>query len=177
LRPGPHTELITEPADEVGVPITLIAPAGAEVSVRIEVELSDAVGYWHPTQRSMRSLPADWAGQAVTSLVNSAPIGVLYNADSQVLFGWAADEPVDELTIRYGVSEEHKTFAVELNAAATAEERRLQLVLDAIGGSVVEVVQRLAGWMSAAIAEPALSVPALAVEPVYSTWYTHSLRM
>jgi alpha-galactosidase len=120
----------------------------------------------------MRSLPPDWAGRAVTSLVSSAPMGVLYNAGGRVLFGWAADEPVDEVTIRYGVSEEHKTFAVELHAAAATEERRLELVLDATTGSLAEVVQRLAAWMSRRIVEPALAVPPLAIEPVYSTWYT-----
>jgi alpha-galactosidase len=120
----------------------------------------------------MRSLPADWAGEVVTSLVNSAPVGALYNAGGRVLFGWAADEPVHELTIRYGVSEEHKTFAVELHAAAALGEQRLQLVLDATGGSIAQVVQRLAGWMSARVDAPALTVPALAAEPVYSTWYT-----
>ena len=172
LRPGPDTKLIIEPSDRVGVSITLTAPAGAELSLRIEVELNDAIGYWHPTQRSMRSLPADWAGQSVTSLVNSAPIGVLYDAAGQVQLGWAADEPVDEVTIRYGVSEEHKTFAVELHAAAATDDRKLQLLLDATGASVADVVRRLAGWMSARIDEPALSVPALAIKPVYSTWYT-----
>jgi alpha-galactosidase len=120
----------------------------------------------------MRSLPPDWAGRAVTSLVSSAPMGVLYNSGGRVLFGWAADEPVDEVTIRYGVSEEHKTFAVELHAAAATEERRLELVLDATTGSLAEVVQRLAAWMSRRIVEPALAVPPLAIEPVYSTWYT-----
>src|SRR4051812_16112477 len=54
LRPGPDTGLITEPANQLGVPLTVTAPAGAELSLRIEVELRDAVGYWHPTQRSMR---------------------------------------------------------------------------------------------------------------------------
>jgi hypothetical protein len=90
----------------------------------------------------MRSLPPDWAGRAVTSLVSSAPMGALYNAGGRMLFGCAADEPVDEVTIRYGVSEEHKTFAVELHAAAATEERRLELVLDATTGSLAEVVQR-----------------------------------
>ncbi|GAA2760548.1 glycoside hydrolase family 36 protein [Actinopolymorpha rutila] len=171
LRLGPGTNLSTEPATQVGVPVTLTAPAGTELSVRIEAELGDAVGYWHPGQGSMRTLPADWAGQVVTSLVNSAPMGALYNADAQVLFGWAADRPVDELTIRYGVSEEHKTFAVEFHAAASGEQR-LQMVLTAAGGSVAEVVQRLADWMSTQIEAPALSAPKLALEPVYSTWYT-----
>jgi alpha-galactosidase len=152
--------------------VRLTARAGAELDLRIEVELGDAVGYWHPSQGSMRSLPADWAGEAVTSLVNSAPVGALYDANGQVLFGWAADEPIDELTIRYGVSEEHKTVAVELHASAGSEDRSLLLLLDAAGNSVSEVVSRLASWMSSRIAEPALPVPPMAVEPVYSTWYT-----
>jgi len=172
LHPGPDTQLITEPADQVGVPVTLTAPRAAELSLRIEVELNDAVGYWHPSQGSMRSLLPDWAGRAVSSLVSSARMGALYNAGGRVLFGWAADEPVDEVTIRYGVSEEHKTFAVELHAAAATEERRLELVLDATTGPLAEVVQRLAAWMSRRIVEPGLAVPPLAIEPVYSTWYT-----
>lgn len=173
LLPGPGTELASDAAGEIGLPVRLTAPAGVELSLRIEVELGSAAGYWHPSQGSMRSLPADWAGEEVTSLVRSAPVGALYDATGAVLFGWAADEPVHELTIRYGVSEEHKTFAVELHAAAaTTGQRRLELVLDATGGTLVEVVQRLAGWMSARIDQLPLSVPALATEPVYSTWYT-----
>ena len=93
---------------------------------------------------------------------------------AEVLFGWAADEPVDELMIRYGVSEEHKSFAVEVHAAPTDRERRVDLVLDTAGGSVPEVLQRLAGWMSDRIDAPALPVPALATQPVYSTWYTYT---
>ena len=48
--------------------------------VRIELDLADAVGHWHPGLRGARTLPPDWVGPSETSLVQSAPIGALYNA-------------------------------------------------------------------------------------------------
>ena len=119
-----------------------------------------------------RTLPADWAGRTSTSLVSGAPVGSLYDASGRSLFGWVLDEPVDELEIRYGVSEEHKTFAVELHARPTGSPRRLTLAVDPEPGALARTVGRLARWLAARLDTDPLPVPELARRPVYSTWYT-----
>jgi alpha-galactosidase len=41
------------------------------------------------------------------------------------MFGWAADQPVEELQIKFGVSEERKTFVLDLAGHAHEDRRGL----------------------------------------------------
>jgi alpha-galactosidase len=146
--------------------------AGVELDLRLEVPLGMGVGYWHPGAGSDRTLPADWAGQTSTSLVSWAPVGCLHDAAGRSLFAWALDELVDELEISYGISEEHKTFALELHGRPAAVARRLGLVSSWAGEPLAESVARLSGWLAGRLAAAPLPVPSVARRPVYSTWYT-----
>lgn len=139
--------------------------------LRLEIDLGRAVGYWHPGASGSRPLPPDWAGRTVTSLVASTPLGALHDAAGRVLLGWAADEDVAELALTLGVSEEHKTFVVEVRPVRP-RSAPLRVVLDTSGDTLAPVVQRLTGWLSARHAEPPLVPPPAARVPVYSTWYT-----
>ena len=138
-----------------------------------EIDLGAAAGYWHPGGRGMRALPPDWAAPARTSLVQSAPAGALYDAAGTVLLAWAASDSVGELCVRCGVSEERKTFVVEVKAV---RPRRSAIVihLDASGGPLAPTVRRLARWLSTQCAGTPLPPPDVARLPVYSTWYTFS---
>lgn len=148
-----------------------VAPRAA-LDLRLEVPLGMAVGYWHPGAGATRTLPADWAGRTSTSLVSWAPLGTLHDASGRSLFGWVLDESVDELEVGYGVSEEHKTFAVELHAHPTESLRRLTLAVDPESGPMAHTIGRLARWAAERLGTAALEVPELATRPVYSTWYT-----
>lgn len=166
LRPG------TEAAANGLWPFELLVEANAALELRVEVELGAAIGYWHPEAGEYRTLPPDWAARTSTSLVCGAPVGCLYDAGSESLIGWALDELVDELEIGYGVSEEHKTFALELHARALPTERRLRLMTSTSRAPVAEAIGTLAAWLTEGLETPALPVPAVARRPVYSTWYT-----
>ena len=147
-------------------------PAGVGLELRFEVPLGLGVGYWHPGAGSDRTLAADWAGRTSTSLVSWAPVGCLHDAAGGSLFAWALDELVDELEIHYGISEEHKSFAVELHGRAATDSRRFGLVASRSGLTLAESVARLAEWLAGRLTETPLQVPAVARRPVYSTWYT-----
>ena len=146
-------------------------PAGVGLDLRLEVPLGLGVGYWHPGAGSDRTLAADWAGQTSTSLVSWAPVGCLHDAAGRSLFAWALDELVDELEIRYGISEEHKTFAVELHGQPPPSSAGSGSCPAASGQTLAESVARLADWLAGRLAA---SAPGAAGgrRPVYSTWYT-----
>ena len=74
----PGTQLEVQ-ADSQGAILTVSAADGRP-GLRFEVDLDTAVGYWQPGIRADRALPADWLAPQITSLVRSAPIGVLYDA-------------------------------------------------------------------------------------------------
>lgn len=152
--------------------LELTLPAGVPLDLRLEVPLAAAVGYWHPGAGAERTLAADWAGRTATSLVSWAPVGCLHDAAGTSAFAWGLDELVDELEIRYGVSEEHKTFALELHARATDTDRRLLMVTSSAPTPLAEAVSHVAGWLSGRLVGTQLPVPEVARRPVYSTWYT-----
>ena len=112
---GPETQLVGRRAGANRVEISMSCPDG-QPGARFEIDLGAAVGYWHPGGRGMRALPPDWAAPARTSLVQSAPAGALYDGAGTVLLAWAASDSVGELYVRCGVSEERKTFVVEVRA-------------------------------------------------------------
>lgn len=170
VRCGPGTRINEHPSDADGYEI--VVDPGSALDLRLEVELGTAVGYWHPAVGAERTLPADWAGRTSTSLVSGAPVGCLHDGAGNNLFGWALDVLVDELEIGYGVSEEHKTFALDITGRPAQDEQRLALTIITEPLALATVVGRLASWLAQRLDAPALPVPPVARRPVYSTWYT-----
>ena len=172
LQPSATTELSCELLDGDLVQVNASAD-DRRPSVRLEVDLADAAGYWQPAGRSHRLLPPDWAGSTVTSLVRSAPVGALYDASGRVLLGWAAGEAVSELEVTYGVSEERKSFLVQVRPTRPLAAD-LTIVLDGSRAALVDTLGRLCTWMSEQCTAEPLVPPPVTRRPVYSTWYTFS---
>ena len=158
--------------DAAWAELELRVRAGVALELRLEVPLGAAVGYWHPGAGADRTLAADWAGRTATSLVSWAPVGCLHDAAGTSLFAWGLDELVDELEVRYGISEEHKCFALELHARPTDHDRRLRMATSTAAAPLADAVGRVAGWLSGRLGATPLPVPDVAREPVYSSWYT-----
>ncbi|HET9873263.1 MAG TPA: glycoside hydrolase family 36 protein [Propionibacteriaceae bacterium] len=142
----------------------------------VEVPLADAAGFWHPNTRHYRTLPADWAGRETLSLVCSTPIGVLYDAAGAAVMGFACDETVDEVTMRFGVCEERKTFVVHLELAPKAG-RSNRLAVSVSHAPWTDVLTVLREWLAEGLGIDPLPVPSSALEPVYSTWYTFTQQI
>jgi alpha-galactosidase len=170
LRAHPGTELVLATVEGRVVELAASSATGLP-GVRIEVDLADAVGHWHAGLRDARTLPPDWVGPNVTSLVQSAPIGALYNAAGEVLLGWAASEAVAELSVSFGVSEEHKTFVVDVHPVRPLHNE-LMLLLDGTRSPLADGVRRLSAWLSTRCDGEVLTPPPVTRLPVYSTWYT-----
>ena len=170
LAADPGTEVTARSLPSAMVELTASADDGLP-GLRLEVDLGAAVTYWHPGLRTERVLTPDWAGQAETSLVQSAPVGVLYDAAGRVLLGWAAAELVAELSVRCGVSEERKSFVVEVRPVRPLAAD-LVVMLDGSGDDLAATVRRLGEWLSAGYVHGALTPPAMTRVPVYSTWYS-----
>ncbi|MFJ5546603.1 glycoside hydrolase family 36 protein [Streptomyces sp. NPDC093225] len=183
LPPAPHTPLLdtvglavlapgADPAWTLrdlpdGLKLLEVRAPGAPVEIRFTVPLGDAAGYWHPQGGWRRTLVADWAGRARTSLVDGHAAGCLYDHSGATLLAFAAADPVPEADLRFGVSEEQDTHVVHLRLPAGPAPHRILLVPRA--PSVATALRALRGWFTARAA-PA-PVPEGARTPVYSTWY------
>ncbi|NUR85274.1 MAG: alpha-galactosidase [Nonomuraea sp.] len=139
-----------------------------DLEIRLSVPLGDAAGFWHPDCRWMRTLPADWLGLAHASLVRGAVAGCLYDSEGASMLAFLAEDPVPETVMRYGVSEENRTFVVHLGVPAGASPYRL--LVEPRARSVATAMRSLRGRLGLELAP----VPEGARVPVYSTWYGFS---
>ncbi len=150
---------------------SLTATAGAtEVTIRLDVPLGDAAGFWHPNAGWERTLPADWSPWRSVSLVDSAPAGCLFDTTGRSVLAFAADRVVRQTAVRFGVSEEHKRFGVWLRfPLAAGESCRVRLA--APGTTLAAALRELRDWFGALPGGTPLPTPDFGRTPVYSTWY------
>ncbi|MFF7159117.1 alpha-galactosidase [Streptomyces sp. NPDC008139] len=149
--------------------LELRADAATTAVLRLDVPLGDAAGYWHPGAGWDRHLVADWANPWRTvGLVDSAPLGCLYDTAGRALLAFASDRIAATTRVRFGVGEETARFGVWLSMDLAAGET-CRIRVQAPGRPWADAVREVTGGL--ADAEP-LPVPDAARAPAYSTWYS-----
>lgn len=163
-------ELVAEETGTGGAHLTVTGRRPTVVTIRLETRLGDAAGFWHPNAGWERTLPADWSPWRTVSLVDSAPVGCLYDTAGRSMLAFAADRTVAETALRFGVSEEQKKFGVWLRLPLDTDQAlRLRLTPD--GGTVAAALRDLRGWFAQLPGGRPMPTPDFARTPVYSTWY------
>ncbi|MFJ2863924.1 glycoside hydrolase family 36 protein [Kitasatospora sp. NPDC087314] len=164
---APDTAVL-EPTD--GDTAVVTATTATDVTLRIDVPLGDAAGFWHPNANWERTLPADWSPWRSVSLVDSAPAGCLYDTAGHAVLAFAADRTVRQTAVRFGVSEEHKRFGVWLRfPLGPGESFRLRLAEP--GTTLAAALRELRTWFAGLPGGAPLPTPDFGRTPVYSTWY------
>lgn len=151
--------------------ITTIETNGEIVRVSLEVPLGDVEGYWYPNG-SMRALPADWSGRDKTSIISSSPLGCVYDRQGRNILAFCFDQQIEESQLRFGVSEEHKSFVIYYEHDPKGP-RTIRLATARPGLDHAEAVGLLRDWLRDDIGSP-LPVPFAGTVPVYCTWYAYS---
>jgi len=151
--------------------ITTIETDGAIVRVSLEVPLGDVEGYWYPNG-NMRALPADWSGRDKTSIISSSPLGCVYDRQGNSILAFCFDQQIEESQLRFGVSEEHKSFVIYYEHDPKGP-RTIRLATARPGLGHAEAVGLLRDWLRDDIGEP-LPVPFAGTVPVYCTWYAYA---
>ncbi|MFE9043464.1 glycoside hydrolase family 36 protein [Streptomyces sp. NPDC007818] len=146
---------------------------GEPVEIRLSLPLGDAAGYWHPKAGWQRTIVADWAGRATVSLVDGLAAGCLYDYQGATLLTFGTADPVPEVSLLWGVSEENDTYVVHLRLPASAGPQRFLLVPRR--PSVATALGDLRRWYEAAM--PSMPVPEAARLPLYCTWYAFNQRV
>ncbi|MFF6957234.1 alpha-galactosidase [Streptomyces sp. NPDC008317] len=149
--------------------LELRADAATTAVLRLAVPLGDAAGYWHPGAGWDRHLVADWANPWRTvGLVDSAPLGCLYDTAGRALLAFASDRIAATTRVRFGVGEESARFGVWLSMDLAAGET-CRIRVQAPGRPWAEAVREVTGGLADAAPLP---VPDAARAPAYSTWYS-----
>ncbi|MFF4619034.1 glycoside hydrolase family 36 protein [Nonomuraea jabiensis] len=168
LTAGPAA--ITLGAGSDGV-VEVIGAESETTLVRLDVPLAGAVGFWHPAAGWDRHLTADWmaAGRRTVGLVDSAPLGCLYDDAGHAILAFASDRLVRTTRLRFGVGERAGRFGVWLAMDLDPGEL-CRIRIAPPGGAVAETVRSLVRRQSGTAALP---VPEAGRVPAYSTWYSY----
>lgn len=150
--------------------VTIDASGGAPIRVSLELPLGDAEGYWYPNSGHLRTLPPDWRGSDKTSIISSSPLGCLYDRHGRSILAFGFDQQIEESLVRFGVSEEHKSFVVYYEHKGKG---RVRLALAPAGEDHADAVGRIRDWLRDDVGPP-LPVPYDGTVPVYCTWYAFS---
>lgn len=151
--------------------IVTIETSGETIRVSLEIPLGDVEGYWYPNAGE-RALPPDWSGKDKTSIISSAPIGCLYDRLGRNILAFAFDQQIRESQLRFGVSEEHKSFVVYYEHVPDGPST-VRLAIARPGMAYAEAIGLLRDWLRDDVGAP-LPVPYAGSVPVYCTWYAYS---
>ncbi|MFE0464360.1 alpha-galactosidase [Kitasatospora sp. NPDC058965] len=167
---SPAVTLAVQRADCAGADLLLTTTETTTVTVRLDVPLDGAAGYWHPDAGWERTVRADHTPWRPVSLLRSAPVGALHDGAGRTLLAFAADRTVTETLVRFGASAQHGRFGVWLRFPLAADQScRLRLV--APGGTVAAALRRLRVWLAGLPDAQPLPMPSFGRTPVYSTRY------
>ncbi|MFJ9680528.1 glycoside hydrolase family 36 protein [Streptomyces sp. NPDC101194] len=172
LAPGREpTWTLSELPD--GLRMLSVEADGAPVEIRLSLPLGDAAGYWHPKAGWTRTIVADWAGRSRVSLIDGLASGCLYDHSGATMLTFATADPVPEVQLRFGVSEENDAYVVHLELPAAPEPHRILFVPNS--PSVAAALAALRDWYAGDV--PTMPVPESARVPVYSTWYAFNQQV
>ncbi len=142
-----------------------------------EVPLLDIAGKWHPEINSNRSLTADWTMYLNSYATLNAPVISLFSGRGENRHCFALSDAVNPLKIKAQVNEETATARcrVILFDAPTPEMDSYEITLrrDERKIGFEQALSDVAQWWADMEAYRPESVPASALEPVYSTWYSY----
>ncbi|WP_405687951.1 alpha-galactosidase [Streptomyces sp. NBC_01387] len=157
-----------------GLRMLQIEAPDTAVEVRLSVPLGDTAGYWHPKANWSRTLVADWEGRSKVGLIDGLAAGCLYDYTGATLLTFAAADPVPDVALRFGVSEENDTHVVHLQLPPSAAPHRFLFVPRS--PSVASAMSVLRDWYTTEMPAP-LPVPEAARLPLYCTWYAFNQQI
>ncbi|WFB35842.1 alpha-galactosidase [Kiritimatiellota bacterium B12222] len=142
-----------------------------------EVPLVDIAGKWHPEINSDRSLTAGWTKYLHSYATLNAPVMNLFSGRGENRHCFALSDAVNPLKLQAQMNEETATVRcrVILFDAPTPEMASYEITLrrDERKIGYQQALSDVAQWWADMEAYHPENVPASALEPVYSTWYSY----
>jgi alpha-galactosidase len=142
--------------------------------------LIDIQAFWRPGTDRSRALPADWGDSFVSQSSTHAPAGCLFNLNGENRHTFAFSDALNPVEIKAGVNEETATFLFSLSlfqVTAPFSHYEATLRLDTRSRPYYQSLNEVQEWWAKQPGYTPAAVPALARQPMYSTWYSFHQRL
>lgn len=149
----------------------------AEVKLNWYVPMLGFMYRWSPLCGSNRNISPDWCGRRSSMLASNAPMETIYNGKGVNRYTFAVSECAKRFYFGSGVVEENGSLnlIVQTNVKQyTAQNSTsFSIYIDTRDIPMHEAVWAVADWWSNDCGMTPAEVPAAALEPVYSFWYSY----
>jgi alpha-galactosidase len=136
----------------------------------------DVQGLWHPTAIYNKGLRADWSTPFESKSTYSAPVACLFSAAGLNRLTFAFSDVLNLIKYDAGVNEESSTFVCYVSLFDTPttplSQYEASLRVDTREIAYYDSLEEVSRWWSTFESNTPAEVPAAAIEPMYSTWYT-----
>jgi alpha-galactosidase len=136
----------------------------------------DIHGSWNPALDRGKSYKADWMRPLRSNAAFSAPVHALFNSNGMNRLTYACSDALNTVyytgAIREETGEFHCTVTWFHETTAPLREYEAQLLVDTRAVPYFESLERVQQWWSDMPDYRPAPVPAAAVSPMYSTWYS-----
>ncbi len=135
--------------------------------------MADLHFLWHPLCGKDRHIPPDWSDGFYSRISSGAPVICLYNLQGQNRLTAALSDALSESNFRFGVSEETGMLICRIRIVLDGHNGHYSVILrrDESDCRYEDALAQVSRWWETFY--PPMTVPAIAREPLYSTWYSY----
>lgn len=128
---------------------------------------------WHPRCGLDRHIEPDWCNGFTSRIASGAPVICLYNLQGQNRLTAALSDALSESRFRFGVNEETGELVCRISISLAGHNGSYSVLLyrDTSDCRYEAALQTVARWWETIY--PPMTVPELARQPMYSTWYSY----
>ncbi|MGG6311971.1 glycoside hydrolase family 36 protein [Paenibacillus macerans] len=136
----------------------------------------DIHSLWHPGTDRNKAFHIDWGDGFPSRITSLAPVAALFNVQGQNRLTFAFSDALNQLTLKAGIHEEDSTFLCSISLfeepMPELEVYEATLRLDYRDIPYYEALSSVAAWWETLPGFRPAAVPAAALRPMYSTWYS-----
>jgi alpha-galactosidase len=152
-----------------------------ECKLDISFPLDDMHSLWtpclhgHPKSIRNKGIPEIWTNFS-SHISNVSPVGCFYNLNGENKVAFAFSDIKNIVKVQAGAYEEDKAAKIIMSLFTVKTEPmteyKASLRLDNSSVDYHEAISRITQWHENLLDNSQMPVPAAALEPVYSTWYS-----
>ena len=148
-----------------------------KIEIKWEIPNLDIQTRWSPVITFNKFIPADWSSPLTSNLASSAPVMSFLNIHGENRMTFAVSEAMRPVQFAGGVNEEQNLISCKVILFSQPEspltEYKTTIRIDRRNIYFADSIRDVSDWFAGFKEYTPAEVPAQALEPIYSTWYSY----
>ena len=148
-----------------------------KTEIKWEIPNLDIQTRWSPVINFNKNIPADWSSSLTSNLASSAPVMAFLNLHGENRMTFAVSEAMRPVQFAGGVNEERNQIICKVilfsQPDSPLSEYKTTIRIDRRNIYFADSIRDVTEWFAGFEEYTPSDVPAQALKPIYSTWYSY----